>query len=105
MIVTKHTRIAAGSTIPLIDKTIALKQLVIVVSAAGTTWIARIEDNDTPPSILVAPITVAAPSTIAWIYQHFKEPLPMIGGLDFVTVSGTPGALDIWFSFEQPATA
>ena len=105
MIVTKHARIAAGGTITLINHTIALKQLVIVVSSAGTTWIVRIQDAAAAPAIIVAPITVAAPSTITWIYQHFREPLPMDGGLSFVTASGTPGVLDIWFSFEQPATA
>lgn len=104
MIITRRKRIAAGSTIAIIAKTIALKQLVIVVSSAGTTWNIRIEDNSSTPAIIVPPIQVSAPSTLSWIYQHFDEPLPMQDGLDFVTISGTPGVLDIWYSFEQPAS-
>lgn len=102
MVITKHKRIAASGTVPLIAKTIALKQLVIVVSNAGTTWKIRVEDNAASPAIIVPPLTLTAPTTLAWVNEHFDEPLPMEGGLDFVTESaGTVGVLDIWYSFEQ----
>ena len=103
MIRTDHIRINAGGTIAIIDRSIALKQLVITVSDAGTTWKIRLEDNDTPPAILVPAITVSLPSTLSWIYQNFEIPLPMIDGLDFVTESGTPGVMDIWYSYWQPS--
>ena len=104
MIVTRRKRIGAGGTVAIWGSTIVLKQLVIVVSDPGTSWKIRIEDNSTTPAIIVPPITLTAPSTLAWVYQHFREGLPMQGGMDFVTESGTFGALDIWFSFEQPST-
>ena len=102
MIITKRRRIAAGGTIPLYSDTIALKQIFIVVSNAGTSWVGRIEDNASTPAILVPAINLSAPSTLSWIVQHFDEAIPMEKGLDFITVSGTPGVADIWISFEQP---
>ena len=104
MIITRHKRIAAGGTIAITDKSIALRQLVIVVSNAGTNWNIQIEDNDSTPAIVVPPVEVGAPSLAAWINQKFEHPVPVTDGLDFKTNSGTPGVLDLWYSFDKPSS-
>ena len=103
MIITKHKKIDAAGTVAITSKSFTLRQLVIVVSDDGSTWKIRVEDNDTPPSIVVAPVDVAAPSTVSWINEKFEHPLPIVDGLDFVTVSGTHGTLDLWYSYDQPS--
>lgn len=102
MIITKHKRITG--TVAITTLSIALRQLVIVVSDAGTTWKIKIEDNDSTPSIIVPEITVAAPTTVSWINELFEHPVPVVDGLDFVSVSGTPGVLDLWYSYDKPSS-
>ena len=88
---------------PLIAKSLSLAQILIVCSSAGTSWVIRIEDLDTPPSIVAPPTTMSAPSGADpfSIDKFLNIPIPVVGGLNFVTVSGTPGVVDIWFSYAQ----
>jgi hypothetical protein len=103
-IVTKHKRIAAGGTVGLFTQTLALKQLVIVVSNAGTTWQVRIEDLASTPRIVLPSLVLTLPATGEPIKINYEHPL-MLDGLRFITESGTFGAADVWFSYAQQSTS
>ena len=109
MIITKHKHITVsdGSPVELYGQSLALNQLVICCSNAGTAWVVRIEDEPPSPAlpaIILPAVTMVIPSGGVLFTEHWDEPLPLEGGLSFITVSGTAGVADIWFSFVQPST-
>jgi hypothetical protein len=88
----------------LYSRSVTVRQILIVISSAGTTWKIKLQDMALTPAILVPPWTVIVPSDGKPFYQSFDNPIPMEGGIDFITVSGTPGVADIWMTADQPST-
>jgi hypothetical protein len=71
-------------------------QIVISIASAGTTWKLKIQDKGSPATVLVPETTLAAPTTPTAIIIKFDYPLPMQGGIDIITSSGTPGEVGVW---------
>ena len=97
-----HFRVAAGGTIHLYGNTVAIRQIVLSSSSAGTTWIVKIQDRASTPAVLIVPNTVTLPTDGFPLKVKFDDPVPMEAGIDFVTVSGTPGVADLWITTDQP---
>lgn len=94
-------RITSNTTTTLIDSSCSLSQLVIAIANAGTTWPLRVQDQASPAHVIVPQFTVALPTDFKPLIINFDEPIPMQGGIDVVTPSGTPGEASVWATVHQ----
>jgi hypothetical protein len=97
--------INAGGTINLFttSATAYVYSLLYNCTAAGTTWAVKIVDQATVPvgGNVLYTLNPMVVSTAPVVILNLSAPVPIIGGLSFVTISGTPGSLNVWGNISQ----
>ena len=91
----RTARINTATTTHLYVGPCFVQQIVISVEAAGTSFKFRLQDQSSPPMVLISETTLSAPSSPTAAIVRFEDPVFMKGGVDAVT-TGTPGAVCIW---------
>ena len=95
-------RITTGDGTPatttIVPTSCAVKQIVVSVHNAGTTWAMRIQDIASTPNVLVPQFTLAIPSTPGPEIIFFEEPVRMEAGVNIITSGTTAGEVFVWVS-------
>jgi hypothetical protein len=94
-------RITTNGTITVVDKSVAITQILIAVANAGTAWQLQIRDRASPNPYILVYVNLSFPATIDWRVQHFDEPIHMQDGIAIGTLGTTPGEVSIWINFEK----
>jgi hypothetical protein len=97
----RGVRITTNDTFPFAEMG-HLKQVVIACRNAGTTWKLRIQDKAGSPKTVVPDFTLTVPTDGKPMIIVFDSSIPMEGGLDIMTPSGTPGEVSVWITGEKP---
>lgn len=96
-------RITTSTTTTALSTSCVLHQVVIACANAGTSWTMRIQDKTpTNPFIWVPDFTLAIPvDGYPNVIGKFELPIPMNGGIDIVTVGGSPGVVAVCLIISQ----
>jgi hypothetical protein len=85
-------RITDNSTTTVVSVSCYVQQITITCGVPGTSWSLKIQDKDSPVSILIPEFTLAQPPD-GYPNVHFGglnfQAIPMIGGIDIITAGGS----------------
>jgi hypothetical protein len=98
-------RIITSTTTTFIAQSTFIRQIIISVVDAGTTWKLRIQDKDTIPYVLVDDYTLSIasdgkPAMLDFTGQAGDLGVYMIKGIDIVTTGANPGIACVWISYQ-----
>ncbi len=97
--------ISDNETATVLSTTCYVQQITITCGVPGSGWTLKIQDKDSPVSILIPEFTLALP-TDGYPNIHFGglnfQAIPMIGGIDIITAGGSgTRAVTVWLVLIQ----
>ena len=93
-----HITTAATTTVTSSDAYVA--SIVVSTSAVGTAFVAKVQNKEGTPKILIPALASSAVGYQTLIATQ-GAPIYMKGGIDIVS-TGTPGVIDVFVTYYRP---